>query len=323
MPGQKQVSHRNLLWRLAIRGRNEIKRSVYRQRIRWGLTPRHPELLQADFARLRSVCVFLGPYRNLTTLTASLLSLHPNCQVLNHSGFQILEDPQLNFFADPSPTCLRRFLQYVITASQGGTGGDQGGSITLSHAFRDENMRDTFKLRYGDKLEKDEPRCYVWKESLAVTNYLRANKTDFRDLFERNPQLRFLLPVRNPMDCAVSNAKTGHGKRFDGVISHQNATSVLNAVVREIAWFRQLQQEFPDRFFAMFQFQFDANHFRELARFLDVSPEERWVRDALTCCQVKASYDHDAEFVATFRDAIDRHFSNDPLYRDRLRSFVA
>ncbi|MHB8529324.1 MAG: hypothetical protein ACYC8V_07420, partial [Caulobacteraceae bacterium] len=38
---------------------------------------------------VRRTAVILGPYRNLTTLTASVLALHPQCQVLNHASDRI------------------------------------------------------------------------------------------------------------------------------------------------------------------------------------------------------------------------------------------
>ena len=47
---------------------------------------------------VRTVCLFLGPYRNLTTLTASILFLHPNCQVLNHAANRIFHDRRTDFF---------------------------------------------------------------------------------------------------------------------------------------------------------------------------------------------------------------------------------
>lgn len=307
--------------RFAIRSRNGLQRAIYRQRIRLGLVPQREELSDNQFKQLESVCIYLGPYRNLTTLTAALLSLHPTCQVLNHSGFRILEEPQLNFFADHSSKCFRRFLQYVVTESQGGTGGDNGGSITLSHAFRSETMRETYRARYGEQLNKTDAQCYVWKESLTVTNYLRSNNIDFHELFEHNPHVRFFLPIRHPIDCAISNAKTGHAKRFDQV-DNQDHVSILKAVVREIAWFRGLQRQYPDRFFAMFQYDLNAERLREFAGFLNVEPDERWVADAVKCSDIKASYEYSDELVNTFRAAIDEHFSDDLVFGNQLMRFV-
>jgi hypothetical protein len=44
--------------------------------------------------QVKTVCLALGPYRNLTT---SLLFLHPTCQVLNHGGQRILGDRRLDW----------------------------------------------------------------------------------------------------------------------------------------------------------------------------------------------------------------------------------
>ena len=43
-----------------------------------------------DISTLETICLLSGPYRNLTTLTASMAVLHPNCQVLNHAQGRIL-----------------------------------------------------------------------------------------------------------------------------------------------------------------------------------------------------------------------------------------
>ena len=53
-----------------------------------------------DIQDIESVCLTLGPYRNLTTLTASVLFLHPNCQVLNHAGIRIYGNRQIDFLWD-------------------------------------------------------------------------------------------------------------------------------------------------------------------------------------------------------------------------------
>ena len=304
-----------------IRVRNGLRRALYRQRIRFGLVAERPELPEEHFARLKSVCIFLGPYRNLTTLTAALLSLHPRCQVLNHSGFHILEEDQLNFFKNSSPAIFRKFLQYIVTESQRGTAGDDGGSITLSHAFRSVPMREAYGARFGDELYKSDAECFVWKESLAVSNYLRAQNVPIDGLLARNQHVRFLLPIRNPMDCAISNVRTGHGKRFDQV-QRQDFRDVLKAVVREIDWFHRLSRAYPDRFFSFCEYEVDASLLASLAEFLSIEADPRWIRDALHCYDVKASYDHSAEHVAELQRLIDDHFADDAEFAGRLKKFL-
>ena len=310
-----------LIRRFAIRSRNGLRRNIYRQRIRLGLIPTRREIDDTAFERLQSVCIFLGPYRNLTTLTAALLSLHPKCQVLNHSGFRILEEPQLNFFANPSVACFRRFLHYVATESQTGSRGDDGGSITLSHAFGSELLRDTYQDRHGAELERCDAACYVWKESLNVTNYLRSHDIDLVAFCERNPHVRFLLPIRHPIDCAISNAKTGHGKRFNQVES-QCPADILDAVIREIAWFHEQSAPQPDRFFSFFQYDFDTELLQRLACFLGINADERWINDALKCYQLKPSYNHSPQLLTAFRSSVELHFAHDAIFQRRMLRFL-
>lgn len=89
--------------------------------------------------RPRVVGAFLGPYRNLTTLTASVLALHPHVQVLNHAGRRLLKQPELDFITEPST--WNRFCEVALAESRGGTAGLHGGSITHSHAFESPKIR--------------------------------------------------------------------------------------------------------------------------------------------------------------------------------------
>ena len=66
-----------------------------------------------DIQDIESVCLTLGPYRNLTTLTASVLYLHPNCQVLNHAGNRIYGKRKIDFLWDCDKDILdRRMLNF-------------------------------------------------------------------------------------------------------------------------------------------------------------------------------------------------------------------
>ena len=88
-----------------------------------------------DIKDCQSVCLTLGPYRNLTTLTAATLFLHPNCQVLNHAGKRIFGNRKVDFLSDYSKDKLDRFIQFAIKISSKGQRGKLGGSIIYSHAF--------------------------------------------------------------------------------------------------------------------------------------------------------------------------------------------
>ena len=311
----------SLLRRIWVRGKLEFSRAMYRGRVRLGWGPTRHEMPDQEYQRIRSACIFLGPYRNLTTLTAAVLSLHPTCQVLNHAGFRIFEEDRLNFLREYTDGRFRRFLQYVVDESQGGRGGDDGGAITHSHAFRSERVRDAYRGRFGSSLLKDRVECVVWKESLGVSNYLRNQNIDLDKLLAANKQLRFLLPIRNPLDCAVSNCKTGHAKRFANT-NAEDPHDVLRAILEEIKWFRHWSRKHPNRFFAYCQFEMDPVCLQKLSEFLSIECDSRWVRDALSCFQLTPSYEHDSDFVALFQRLLDEFSEIDPEFAEKLRRFA-
>ena len=192
--------------------------------------------LSIDVKECKSVCLTLGPYRNLTTLTAATLFLHPNCQVLNHGGKRIFGCRQLDFLSDYSEEKLNRFIQYAIRISTKGKRGAHGGSIKFSHAFDNKHaMKEVFRGT-GDGILKKEIKCLFWKESLMTSNMIRQKNVDLGTIFERDQRLRFILPIRNPLDCAISNIKTGGVNRFKGLKTKSTEIEVVQAILDEILW---------------------------------------------------------------------------------------
>ena len=45
---------------------------------------------------IKSVCLMVGPYRNLTTLLAGVMALHPNVQVMNHGMVTLFKNKENN-----------------------------------------------------------------------------------------------------------------------------------------------------------------------------------------------------------------------------------
>lgn len=270
-----------------------------------------------DVTGLRTVCLFLGPYRNLTTLTAGVIALHPTCQVLNHGKRAVFRDVEDNFLREFRPETFERFLRVGIEHSASGSRGDAGGSITHSHAFDHEVMREVFAARYGDATRKDVVECLVWKEPLRSSNALRKHAVDIGALLEQEPRLRFLMPIRRVIDTARSNIKTGHVEIFRGLRDH-TLESVVDAVLDEIAWFLDQRDRWPERFFSFFQDDLDAPLLAELATFLDVDAEERWIRDAMTCYRLTAAYDYEPEQIVRYRASIKHRLERHPAIRDRL-----
>lgn len=271
----------------------------------------------------QSVCLALGPYRNLTTLTAATLFLHPDCQVLNHGGGKILGNPSVDFLLHYSPETFRRFVRHAVELSAGGERGDPGGSILLSHAFDDVHPMKALYARLGGEPVKSRIRCLFWKESLRTALHIRQHGIDVDAILLAEPRLRFLMPVRNPLDCAASNVVTGHAALFPDTPDPSSPMDVLRSVLRELAWFRGLQRARPDRFHSFFESDISRDTLTEMARFLALEPQGAWLDAAENAMKVHRERAHAETFVAFYRQEVERVFEADPVWREKLLGFAS
>jgi hypothetical protein len=274
-----------------------------------------------ELSGLRTVGIVLGPYRNLTTLVASVLSLHPECQVLNHAGKRLLSSRR-DFIGAYSDKRLAAFCRAAVRASRGGRRGDYGGSILLSHAFDNEQLRSLYEARYGQRPVKEHITSLVWKESQFVTSRIRSAPDTIHALMASAPKVRFLLPVRNPMDCAMSNVKTGHAERVTASSEHAQ-TEMLEWILENLAWFAALERQYPERFFSFYEDDPPATIGQGLAALLELDPDERWSESLPLAFTVnERAYGHTAEMYSTFESAMQCHFRDLPDLESRLRTLV-
>ena len=274
-----------------------------------------------DITECKSVCIALGPRGNLTTLTAATLFLHPDCQVLNHAGSRIYGNKQIDFLSDYSEERFKRFIQFAIRISQGHRR-KSGGSILYSHAFDSRYKTKELYERTGEGLVKEHIRCLFWKESHRTSNLIREKHIDLGDIFKRNDKLRFLQPVRNPMDCAISNLKNnGHMRMFTGLSRNTSVIEVTQAILDEVYWFGELKELYPDRFFYYFEHEISREMLIKLATFLQLEPNEAWLSNALSVMKTKPSYEHDGKLLTLYRDYIANKFSPLPALSEGLYRF--
>ncbi|WP_456378064.1 hypothetical protein [Thiolapillus sp.] len=279
------------------------------------------EAQHIDVSEVKTLCLALGPYRNLTTLTASILFLHPHCQVLNHGGARIFGDPRLDFLLDHNKETLDSFLRYAITISTRGKRGKTGGTILHSHAFDEKHqLGKLYHQQFGDTLVKEDIHCLFWKESLRTSLHIRDNNIDFDALFAREPRLRFLLPVRNPLDCAISNLRTGHARLF-GLGKSPDTEMVLEAILDEILWVKGLQENHPERFFYFLENDFTEVHARKLAQFLLLAPESAWVSMAQQAFAIDKHYDHPQPLLDRYQCLVEKKFAAWPDLQQQLLQF--
>jgi hypothetical protein len=271
---------------------------------------------------VRTVCMALGPYRNLTTLTASVLFLHPTCQVLNHGGQRIFGDSRLDWVARYDKAVFENFLRYAIYISKGGRRGQYGGSIVHSHAFDEKYNTSSLFREAALGLVKERIECLFWKESLQISNHIRSSGIEILTLLENEPRIRFLMPIRNPMDCARSNLLTGHVGLFGRQLHQPSEEDVLELVLDEILWFKELKSAAPDRFFYYFEFDLGWNVLVDMEKFLHLTPSTEWASAALRACSVESKYDHSDSFLSYFRDSVTRKFAGHQEFVDKMLKFA-
>ena len=270
---------------------------------------------------IRSICLMLGPYRNLTTLTAAVLFLHPNCQVLNHAGDRIIGRDELDFLSEFSSIRLDRFAQYAIKISNRGRRGTRGGSITVSHAFlSNPKILEAFERANLD-IVKPHIQSLFWKESLRVSQLLRSGSFDIESALAKDERLRFMLPIRNPIDCAVSNIRTRHVRLFPGLSRESNTIEVVRAILDEIFWFADLEKAFPERFLSFTQTEVSPGLFAKVCQFLEMSSDDTWISTANDLMQVRSRYKHDQDLIEQYQAEIYARRDDYPELVDRLSVF--
>ncbi|NIT60072.1 MAG: hypothetical protein GWN00_28795 [Aliifodinibius sp.] len=289
------------------------------------------DLLRAsklDIDDVRTVCLTLGPYRNLTTLTAGMVALHPHCQVLNHAGLRIFGDKRLNFLSNYSEEKFIRFVKYAIYASGRGREGPYGGSVTFSHAFgKQHKLAELYKDVFGDNLLKERIHCLFWKESMATSSYIRERSVDLPDIVFHNEKLRFIMPIRNPLDCAVSNVNFfGQTDEFARYFNLQNRQDVLpevvEAILAEFVRFLEFKRQHPERFFYYFEHDFGKETLLALANFLNVDPDKQWCKNSLAAFEIKRKYQHPEDLVDLYNRYVEDKFSDYPKFSKKLLRFT-
>ena len=274
-----------------------------------------------DISDCESVCLALGPRGNLTTLTAATLFLHPDCQVLNHAGTRIYGNKQMDFLSDYSQERFNRFIQFAIKISTKGYRGDRGGSITISHAFDSKYITKDVYQKTGEGLVKEHIRCLFWKESQRTSNLIREKHVDLGNIFKQNDKLRFLQPIRNPMDCAISNLNTGHVTMFKGLSKSSSVIEVTRTILDEIVWLGELMESYPGRFHYYFEHEISEKMLVNLANYLGLDPNEVWLTNALKVMKTKPSYEHNSELSTFYRDYVTDKFSRFPVLSEGLLLF--
>ena len=304
------------------------------RRLGWGFA-----LRRTDISNLRSICLMLGPHRNLSTLSSGLMFLHPNCQVLEHGEWFILGRREVDFMRDYSRKRLQRFVRFAIdlscVPSQGPeslarrwtlAGGHHGGSLLESHAFGPQYpIRKVFERSGGARL-KPQIQCLLWKGSLRVQHHLQQDQVDIDALLVADKRLRFLLPVRNPLDVTASYMLKRKGLVLSEFLLAEsfrvNTENLLDVVLGELHWALQLQSRNPKRVFVLYQHALGLSGLDELRCFLGLDEDPRWLENCREALQLNRKAEHSAELMSHYRNRVSEIFDDLPEAREQLLNFA-
>jgi len=130
------------------------------------------------------------------------------------------------------------------------------------------------------------------------------------------------MPIRNPMDCAASNLKTGHAQFMIPGVTHPSYKAVLLNVLDDILWFTSLQKKYPERLFYFFEYGFDKTTVDRLSSFLQLFPDVQWVNDVMSNYNIRHPYNYSDQDVDYYRETVLDRFRFNPEVRDQLLKFL-
>jgi hypothetical protein len=302
-------------------GPSGIRRLSLRLGLEWELALPLSPAEQAARDQIETVVIVLGSYRNLTTMTAAFYALHPAAMALNHAWVRLATKPSLDFLSDPRSERLQRFVGAAVRLAQGGRAGEYGGSILRSHAFQRPALRQLYDRRFGAQLVKPHLRALFWKDSMQVLNHLWTRRVDLLALTDALPQLRFVLPVRHPVDCALSVLRSDLWTYLVDRSSKPALEMVLERLFDILLWFEQQRRRRPDKFLLFWEFDLNEDFLRRLCAFSRLRFDPQWADDVLSTLSVdpKPHANADQELLGRL---IEGRLGSDPELAAKARNFL-
>lgn len=227
----------------------------------------------------KSIAIFIGPYRNLTTLTAGVFSLHPHCQVLNHAAERILNNERIDFISNPLDQTISNFWEFAIEASRSGQRGPHGGSILYSHVYDEAMFQVSYQNKYGSEMTKQKIICLLWKDSLRLSFHLQKNDTQLNKLLTNHKNIKFIMPIRNPLDCASSNYHNGYWKDYPGLTEQPSIEKMLEVILLELSYGFKLKQRYNEQVYIFFEHEICKKLISEVAYFCRLDSDPKWLNE--------------------------------------------
>ena len=256
---------------------------------------------------IASVCLFLGPDRHFAAFTASILSRHPHCLVFESGGDRVFNTRDVDFLSHYSDATFMSYVRYAIYISQNGSSAQRRGSAVSSDAL---GMR------------KAHTTSLVWNEPLGISRHVQKHYVNLDYLFARNKHVRFLIPVRNPLDCALEKLGTGLVGRSQLPSRGASLEKTIEAIVDEFAWIHRVSELHPHRYLPFFENEFSENALIELAIFLGLSPLPEWRSQAIGDFTGRRHSVHAPAITSFYQNCITKKFPHSSRFKDALLRFA-
>jgi hypothetical protein len=249
---------------------------------------------------VKSICILTVAVRSLSTLFSSACMLHPNITILNHYPL-INTNNKTNFLLDYSDKKVKNFIQTVDDINRNETHvPSKGGVITVSHAFKKGNMSEVFYERYS-KAEKENVRSIIWKDGSRNMSVIK--KINVESVISKNKRIKFLMIIRNPMDCATSNSKPGYNQNF----RKKDKFSILEELFERYNWSFKMEKKYPNNFFHFFEHEIGNDLLDNIQDFLKVPRDNQWREDFKKVWVILSKYNHENKFKNLYRQLINKY----------------
>lgn len=171
-----------------------------------------------------------------------MLGMYPSTIVLNHITPKLETDMQSILDGELSQEALfQRLLKAV---------GKEDKILEESHALRDAGP--AFSTVFQKWTERSQqPTHIIWKDSGRLTTAFREKPDRIVQFIKKYPSVRFLLPLRNPVDVIRSNMeKTDYLKayNFEG-----GYLKFVEWYLDLVEWFMTHQEQDPVHFHHLFE----------------------------------------------------------------------
>jgi len=246
------------------------------------------ELLSRLSQSEQSVCnsidrmvISLGPYRNLNRTMALLFGLHSEAIVLNNAveRLQLFED--IDVFNGQFDKKWQQFKEVAVRLSQGGQPGDYGGSIFRSGFMSPHSKAlNLYLSRFKSTKLKVNPKILFWSDSMRLTNRSKVLDHVSKDYLSSKQNPIFILPVGNPIRCALQTVDTGFGFFLTG--KHSNSFESILTCVMDLydVLFQKLEKK-ELNFFPLWEDNLSVETLKALCEFVSIEFSQEWAEQII------------------------------------------